>query len=483
MSKILVNSRINSTSFERLAGNLLNQAVKSDSDVIFNSLEVSNDTTINGNLTVLGDRLTIGGQDTQILDNLIVVNYGDPTPGGVFLGIGGLQVDRGPVLDPYQIVFNEVSDALEIGLPSSRAIVTPRNPGTSTHQGLAIYNNITKQFDISTQVDVGLTLTSTLSFNGGVSLAYEALDDQLTVSTAIRPLALTLPPGTVSGQITQWINKSRSTAMQGLDNEENHNIDISILANTSGDKDVSLRLYGLGDAEESVFGRLRLGYVHSRSQYEIVMDKSNDLTSTYAPIALSTSGRLDMLVLTAGNTPTIETGVPLHIKDTTPSIEYYTPTSEAALKVNGGAQIKGDLFVTGAINLTGSINVPSFTFPGDYALDLTDTSNVLVSSFTATSFSKLVSNRIDLLAILVIYPFEALKVTTVEFEIPLSAFEFTTDYQAFCFASCQTDSEAVQNVRIRNVSGTNRIQVQFTSINDTDAHVVHLMANYPYVPI
>lgn len=63
---------------------------------------------INGNLSVLGNTTSINSTDTNVLDNIIVLNYGE-TGNGVSKGNAGIVVDRGTANANVQIRWNEAS--------------------------------------------------------------------------------------------------------------------------------------------------------------------------------------------------------------------------------------------------------------------------------------------------------------------------------------------------------------------------------------
>lgn len=483
MPKILVNSRINSTSFERLAGNLLNQSVKTDADVVFQSLDLTEDCIIRGNLTVKGDQVVIEGQQTQFKDNLLVINQGE-LASGVTLGIAGVQIDRGSS-DSFQIVFNEANDQLECGPSLSRQIVTPRNRSTSTNNGLVIFNSSSNQFDVRTRIDTNISIYSSLIFtNDTVSstISLDPSEQQLTISSYVRPLGVRFPACSSTTQIVQVSSSPNAVNFIGTNTTQNTFIDVINARNpTSGTSPTTgLRLFGRGSDATAVFERLTFQYNNAQDKYEMKMEKSNELTSQYKDITITTANVTDMVALRSGNVPNVEIATPLHVKSTTDATEYYSSINDASLKVAGGAQVEGNLFVSGSLNINGSVRVPIYFFPGDYLLPLVNTSNVHNSSYTANSYARVISGRVDLFATIYVYPLNALTVTSLDIEVPVTSFVFNAAFQAFGFASCQTETEAAQNVKCSNVVSTNRIQIQFTSINAIDAHVVQINVNFPF---
>lgn len=70
----------------------------------------TNDLTINGNLTVLGDTTTINVETVTVQDNLIEINSGE-VGAGVTAGTAGLDINRGSELNA-QIIWDEASDTI-----------------------------------------------------------------------------------------------------------------------------------------------------------------------------------------------------------------------------------------------------------------------------------------------------------------------------------------------------------------------------------
>jgi hypothetical protein len=81
---------------------------------------------VTGNLIVDGDTLTVSAENLNVQDNIIVLNFGETgtsfTPGGgISLRYSGIQIDRGTVLPPASILYDEAADSwnFALGTPES----------------------------------------------------------------------------------------------------------------------------------------------------------------------------------------------------------------------------------------------------------------------------------------------------------------------------------------------------------------------------
>jgi hypothetical protein len=119
--------------------------INGDYDVITNdgsSGNITLDTNtviITGNLTVTGTQTTVNTTDTNLEDNVIVLNSGE-TGDGVTLGVAGLSVDRGTpdgstLNDTANFTFNEADDAWEATLGSSYTIMRSADPDSVSPGG------------------------------------------------------------------------------------------------------------------------------------------------------------------------------------------------------------------------------------------------------------------------------------------------------------------------------------------------------------
>ena len=108
------------------------------------SMTFPGDMTVAGDLTVQGTVTNVDSTDLQIEDNIILLNKGE-LGSGVSAATSGLEIDRGLATN-YQIVFNEVSDTLEIGLVGSLEPVAIRET-SPVNTGVAFWNNTNKRFE------------------------------------------------------------------------------------------------------------------------------------------------------------------------------------------------------------------------------------------------------------------------------------------------------------------------------------------------
>jgi hypothetical protein len=108
MSKIV---RVNSGGTNSYAGVSADYKIVVDSGgkIVFNTGNQLGEVIITGSLTVLGTTTSLETTNTQINDNVIVLNKGESSA-GVTLGTSGLEIDRGSV-DSAQWVYDESTDA------------------------------------------------------------------------------------------------------------------------------------------------------------------------------------------------------------------------------------------------------------------------------------------------------------------------------------------------------------------------------------
>ena len=79
------------------------QPVLKTSDVVFNSIEIdtifsSGDVVVGGDLTVNGQTTIISSEILEIVDNIILINSAQNSP-GVSLNLAGVEVDRGDLIN------------------------------------------------------------------------------------------------------------------------------------------------------------------------------------------------------------------------------------------------------------------------------------------------------------------------------------------------------------------------------------------------
>lgn len=83
-------------------------------DVNISSSLRTRNVTIDGNLIVNGDTVTVNSQTIQTKDNIIEINYGQ-VGNGVTAGKAGIKVNRGD-LSPYYMIFDEDDDMFKVGM-------------------------------------------------------------------------------------------------------------------------------------------------------------------------------------------------------------------------------------------------------------------------------------------------------------------------------------------------------------------------------
>ena len=106
---------------------------------------ITDDVTIQGNLTVTGTEFIAHTEDLYVKDNLIVLNYGE-TGGGVTKGHAGVEIARGTE-DAYQFMFVEATADFRIGVSgtSLQAVATREDSPTNTY--VPYWNSAALRFD------------------------------------------------------------------------------------------------------------------------------------------------------------------------------------------------------------------------------------------------------------------------------------------------------------------------------------------------
>jgi len=161
----------------------LNQGVQNTDTPTFGALQVTGDTTIEGNLYVLGNSSIINTNITEFEYNIILLNRQE-TGSGVTLNQAGLEIERGS-LENYRIVFNEADDTIRVGEISSTQAVATREDSPLL-QGVMTWNNTEKRLDSSDTITIPITLSSTstsaFTVNGGVIIDKSAsIGDTLSI--------------------------------------------------------------------------------------------------------------------------------------------------------------------------------------------------------------------------------------------------------------------------------------------------------------
>ncbi len=149
----------------------VDQSVLMGSDVTFNSLNVTNDVIINGNLEVKGLTTSIDSTIVNIKDNILLINS-DELGNGVSAGLSGIEISRGNLTN-YQFVFEESSNYFKVGQVNNLQAVATREDTPLTN-GIAIYNTTLKRFDAVSNIPINTIFSgntnSTLSSNGSISI-------------------------------------------------------------------------------------------------------------------------------------------------------------------------------------------------------------------------------------------------------------------------------------------------------------------------
>ena len=124
MPKIILNPYRNQLSIDGLVlihNAWLNQSVRDDADVAFNSLVVG-DLTANGNILLTGVVTEVNTTNLKVKDSFIELNEENTDP----LLSGGIRIQRGNLLNPFDIVYNENDQVLRIGYSNSLQPVATR---------------------------------------------------------------------------------------------------------------------------------------------------------------------------------------------------------------------------------------------------------------------------------------------------------------------------------------------------------------------
>lgn len=93
--------------------------------VATNSLQVAQDLTVSGNLTINGSVLEVETETVRVTDNLLHLNAGE-TGSGVTAVTSGIEVDRGNQAS-YQFVFDETDDMFKVGMVGDLETVSTRD--------------------------------------------------------------------------------------------------------------------------------------------------------------------------------------------------------------------------------------------------------------------------------------------------------------------------------------------------------------------
>lgn len=221
MPKIVGNPRRNELSIDGLVNKhdaWLNQPVLTTSNVTFNDMHLTGDVVVDGNMTVQGSRTIMDVDILVVKDNLIEVNKDNQTP----LGVGGLVVNRGPSLQPYYMIYDEELGGQRIGTSGNLQAVATR-PDTGLNQGIATFDNTTKQFIPVDEIKVPITFDYQSSFLQGVRLGSGVSNPTITANptgtlttTATNVIFdLTNPTGSIQFPVDKQVQFGSQVALEG----------------------------------------------------------------------------------------------------------------------------------------------------------------------------------------------------------------------------------------------------------------------------
>jgi hypothetical protein len=183
MGKLNVNSRVHKFSIAGLVEShdtKIDQAVLSGSNVTFNSIDVTSDVTIGGNLTVNGNTTIISTDVVEMKDNIILINS-EETGTGVTSVLSGLEVERG-TLTNQQVVFSETNDNWRIGEVGATRVVAVREDSPLIN-GIMTWDNTSKILKSSNQIDIDIIFngsnptsksTGGIRMTGGIGIQQDA---------------------------------------------------------------------------------------------------------------------------------------------------------------------------------------------------------------------------------------------------------------------------------------------------------------------
>lgn len=174
MPKINLNSRDNYLTTKGLVDlheTKIDQYVTVNSDVTFNSVTVTTDMVVTGNLSVEGQTTVINTDILEVEDNIIEINSGE-IGSGVTSQYSGIEINRG-LLDNYRFVYEEASSTFRIGLIGNLQAITEREDVPLTN-GIMTWNPVNKRIDSVNDIIIDTIFSggsnSTSSSNGSISI-------------------------------------------------------------------------------------------------------------------------------------------------------------------------------------------------------------------------------------------------------------------------------------------------------------------------
>jgi len=138
------------------------QPVLKTSDVVFNSIEIdtifsSGDVVVGGDLTVNGQTTIISSEILEIVDNIILINSAQNSP-GVSLNLAGVEVDRGDLIN-FQSVYEESSLSFKIGQVDDLQTVATREDNP-LDKGILVFNDLEKRLDSVNDIQLPIVFSS-----------------------------------------------------------------------------------------------------------------------------------------------------------------------------------------------------------------------------------------------------------------------------------------------------------------------------------
>ena len=163
MPRPITNNRINYQNiYSRIINHdeFLSQGVKEGDSPTFLNLTLTGNATIQGNLYVEGNTSLLDTNVVEFKDNIILINNQE-TSSGVTLNQAGLEIDRGSS-ENFRIVYNEINSRVEVGVVSNLQPIVIRE-STPLNNGIMIWNSSTKRIESSSQINLPITMTSTVN--------------------------------------------------------------------------------------------------------------------------------------------------------------------------------------------------------------------------------------------------------------------------------------------------------------------------------
>jgi hypothetical protein len=225
----------------------LNQAVKSTSDVQFQSLHITSNATIDGDFTVLGTTFESESTIVKYKTHMLVINDGE-MGNGVFLNEAGIEVDRG-MYENVRIVFRESDTTFRVGkLSSTQAIATRED------------RPIDKGFMIWNASDNMMKSTN--------NLANDVIISSPTASTSIGTGALVVTTGGSSFGGDVYVGGTfnlRGTSLSQSGPSMSTDINNAFLIQSHGDILLTAQSIGIPDATALALGSSAMLYSESNT--------------------------------------------------------------------------------------------------------------------------------------------------------------------------------------------------------------------------